>query len=203
MNKAFLIALQKVFKAEGRYSDDKHDPGNWTSGIVGKGEFKGTKFGISAASYPNLDIVSLDQRGAMRIYKRDYWDKLRLNLVVESSSPRISDILFNLAVNCGPGNAAKFLQRTINTLVINENLKKKIPIQRKSSWQQAVLRLTSNKALKVDGIIGPITINALSKIPYTTAVIVGIFGEAYNYYAKGKLRYRAGWFNRLGNSYFI
>jgi lysozyme family protein len=37
------------------------------------GELKGTNFGISAASYPDLDIRNLTQQDADAIYRRDYW----------------------------------------------------------------------------------------------------------------------------------
>ena len=37
------------------------------------GELKGTKYGISAASYPALDIAMLTQTDAIAIYRRDYW----------------------------------------------------------------------------------------------------------------------------------
>ncbi len=42
--------------SEGAYSTDRADRGNWTSGKVGEGLFKGTKYGISAMTYPNMDI---------------------------------------------------------------------------------------------------------------------------------------------------
>lgn len=62
-----------VRKWEGGYSDNPEDHGNWTGGQKGVGELKGTKYGISAASYPQLDIRNLTMAEADAIYFRDYW----------------------------------------------------------------------------------------------------------------------------------
>lgn len=41
--------LERVIEHEGGYTDNPKDPGNWTGGEVGKGELKGSKYGLSAA----------------------------------------------------------------------------------------------------------------------------------------------------------
>ena len=85
------------------------DRGNWTSGIVGQGELKGSKFGISAASYPNVDIANLTLADAQAIYRRDYFapvggDRLPGPLAL---------LAFDGAVNSGGRNAARWLQRSV------------------------------------------------------------------------------------------
>lgn len=62
-----------VARWEGGYQNIANDSGNWTGGEVGKGENKGTNWGISAASYPHLDIINLTQAEAHAIFKKDYW----------------------------------------------------------------------------------------------------------------------------------
>lgn len=62
-----------VRKWEGGYSDNPDDHGNWTGGRKGHGELKGTKYGVSAASYPQLDIRNLTMAEADAIFFRDYW----------------------------------------------------------------------------------------------------------------------------------
>lgn len=62
-----------VRKWEGDYSNTPEDHGNWTGGRKGVGELKGTKYGISAGSYPHLDIRNLTMQQADDIYFRDYW----------------------------------------------------------------------------------------------------------------------------------
>ena len=64
-----------ILAEEGGYQNNPADSGNWTSGKVGIGEQKGTNWGISAASYPYLDIVNLTLIDAIAIYRRDYWQK--------------------------------------------------------------------------------------------------------------------------------
>lgn len=72
----FDEAFRRLIGHEGGYSNDKRDPGNWTGGVVGKGALNGTKFGIAANTYPNLDIKNLTLAQAKDIYKKDWWDKL-------------------------------------------------------------------------------------------------------------------------------
>lgn len=62
-----------VRRWEGGLSLNPDDHGNWTGGRKGVGELRGTNFGISAASYPMLDIANLTMEQADAIYFRDYW----------------------------------------------------------------------------------------------------------------------------------
>jgi len=91
---------------EGGYSRDPQDRGNWTGGAVNRGVLKGTKFGISAAAYPDVDIANLLLHEAKAIYKRDYWDRIQGDLL----PPAIALVTFDAAVNAGPAGAGKFLQ---------------------------------------------------------------------------------------------
>lgn len=69
----FDTAFANVIDAEAGLSMDADDPGNWTGGAKGKGVLKGTKYGISAMSYPKEDIAGLTLGRAMDLYRRDYW----------------------------------------------------------------------------------------------------------------------------------
>lgn len=104
-DEAFTILL----KNEGSLSLDKNDPGNWTSGAVGHGILKGSKFGISASSYPTLDIPNLTIEESKKIYKRDFWDKLSL----DSLPKTITFDMFDCGVNGGISRAIKLLQKTV------------------------------------------------------------------------------------------
>ncbi|WP_236513543.1 glycosyl hydrolase 108 family protein, partial [Escherichia coli] len=59
----FDQAFKVTIGHEGSFTLNKNDAGNWTGGKVGVGQLKGTKYGIAANSYPNLDIknLTLDQ----------------------------------------------------------------------------------------------------------------------------------------------
>lgn len=109
----FDIAFGLVVGAEGVFSNDRNDPGNWTGGGVGKGELKGTKYGVSAASYPNLDIVNLTLPEAAAIYKRDYWRPTQCTQL----PPRLAYVVFDCAVNNGVSRALRFLQTAVGTTI--------------------------------------------------------------------------------------
>lgn len=86
---------------EGGYQNVANDVGNWTGGAVGVGENKGTNWGVSAASYPHLDIKNLTREQAHEIFKRDYW--------VASGADKLSWpaclIVFDTAILHGVGTA--------------------------------------------------------------------------------------------------
>lgn len=94
---------------EGGFSADPDDRGNWTTGRVGEGELKGTKYGISAMAYPHLDIKNLGWGEAKEIYRRDYWQVAGCDKL----PPRLALVVFDAAVNHGPKAAVKFLQRAV------------------------------------------------------------------------------------------
>ena len=98
-----------VVNTEGGLTKNPADPGNWTGGKVNAGELKGTKWGISAAAYPAVDIEALTKDDAKAIYRRDYWDRLQLDHV----PPPLALILFDSEVNSGPGRAVGWLQAAL------------------------------------------------------------------------------------------
>jgi hypothetical protein len=67
---------------------------------------------LSHNSYPAVNIAALTKKQAIDIYKRDYWDKNRIDEYPEC----IKLIYFDACVNQGPGRARQLYQlaRTIN-----------------------------------------------------------------------------------------
>ncbi|MYM61138.1 secretion activator protein [Vibrio sp. OCN044] len=108
---SYLIAFNRVIGHEGKYQNSYYDRGNWTSGTVGKGIRKGTKFGISAMSYPSLDIKQLTIEQAKDIYYRDFWLKLGGDKVHKA----VMYQLFDAAIHHGSWRAVQFLQRSVGT----------------------------------------------------------------------------------------
>lgn len=117
-----------ILGTEGGFTEDPADPGNWTGGRVGQGACKGTKFGISAAAYPGLDIASLTSAEAKALYRRDYWDKVVGDLL----PPPLALIVFDAAVSNGRYRAAVWLQQAAG--------------------------------VTADGVIGPVTLDAISGV---------------------------------------
>ncbi|EKN01110.1 MULTISPECIES: glycoside hydrolase family 108 protein [unclassified Acidocella] len=107
MTDNFSTCFAFTVGVEGGYTADPSDDGNWTGGAVGAGILRGTKYGISAASYPNLDIKNLTAADAERIYRADYWpgihgDDLPLPL---------ARVAFDAAVNSGVRRSTIYLQQ--------------------------------------------------------------------------------------------
>lgn len=91
------VAFPLVVGVEGGYDKNLLDRGNWTSGEIGVGKLNGTKYGISAAAFPTLDIAGLTLPIAMSIYRHSYW----LRICADALPPRIAVLLFDAAVNQG------------------------------------------------------------------------------------------------------
>lgn len=105
----FDRAFERVVGHEGGFQNMHDDRGNWTTGIVGEGELKGTKYGVSAMSYPKHDIENLTLEQAKVIYYSRYW----LPLKPAVFSPAMQYQMFDAAVNHGIRNAVKMLQKAI------------------------------------------------------------------------------------------
>lgn len=105
----FDACFDIVVGSEGGLSLVSADPGNWTTGKVGVGVLRGTKFGISAASYPNTDISMLHIDDARTIYRRDFYDRV----AGDKLPPPLALIVFDSAVNSGVSRAAKWLQQAL------------------------------------------------------------------------------------------
>ena len=104
----FETILKRVVSHEGGFTDDKDDPGNWTGGKVGVGTLKGSKYGISAASYPELDIRNLSWNHAKEIYWQWYRDCKLYNYRAVMQYQ-----LFDSAFNHGITRTNKLLQATV------------------------------------------------------------------------------------------
>ncbi len=94
---AFDRAVSRLLRDEGGYVLNPADPGG------------ATRFGISQRDYPHLDIRALTRDEAVAIYFRDWWSRFGYGDFAEPIGAK----LFNLAVNMGPGNAGRCLQRAL------------------------------------------------------------------------------------------
>jgi lysozyme family protein len=103
------VWLQRILGHEGEYSADRSDRGNWTGGAVGKGEFKGTKWGVSAAAYPDLDIENLSIEEAAKIYRDDYLAPIGADRFHDG----VAFQLLDFAINSGVDSAKKSIQRAV------------------------------------------------------------------------------------------
>ena len=131
----FDQAFERLIGHEGAFQNNPQDRGNWTTGKIGVGDLKGTKYGISAMSYPGEDIQNLTLERSRTIYRRDFWGPAGCDVVPE----QVKFALFDAAVHAGKSAAIKMLQRALG--------------------------------VADDGIIGPITMQAISSAhPYRLAM---------------------------------
>lgn len=136
----FEPAVTKTLEREGVFSDDPNDNGG------------ATKYGISQKSYPDLDIASLTVADAKAIYRRDYWQALRLD---EVESQAVADELFDTAVNCGTHVAGEFVQEALSLF---------------------------GKVIEIDGIVGPVTIATVNRYRYPRSLLKALNGLQFEYY---------------------
>lgn len=147
----FENALDLLIAHEGGYVNDPNDPG-------GK-----TKFGISDRRDGNIDgmadldgdgigdveIIDLELEQVAKIYRREYWERCKC----DDLSPALATALFDTAVNCGNGLAARLLQRVLR--VEDDGIIGPITIKHANKAEQAELvslflaeRQIHNAALK-------------------------------------------------------
>ncbi len=105
----FDDVFDRIVGNEGGFQCQRNDRGNWTSGKVGVGELKGTKFGISAMTYPNLDIKNLTREDAKKLFYTDWWVKLGMSRFPVSLAYQMVDA----AYHSGSHWANVFLQRAL------------------------------------------------------------------------------------------
>lgn len=105
----FETTFDRLIGHEGGWSDDPRDPGNWTGGRPNVGQLRGTKFGIAANTYPDVDIKRLTIDEARAIYRRDWWDKIHADELPGAVAFQVWDF----AVNAGMSRAVISLQRAV------------------------------------------------------------------------------------------
>jgi lysozyme family protein len=93
----FVIRWETVYRnGTPVATNDPDDPGGLT------------KFGIDQRSNPGVDIANLDEQRAVELYRRE-WADCR----ADSLEWPLALAHFDAAVNVGPGQAARFLQRAV------------------------------------------------------------------------------------------
>lgn len=126
----FDDAFKALLAHEGGYSDHAADPGGKTRWGVTEAVARAEGYQGAMQDYPMSE--------AKKVYKRRYWDAMRLDEI----RPELRFDLFDAAVNSG-----------VNTATL---------------WVQRVLRV------KPDGIMGPVTLQALATCD------AGRFAARYN-----------------------
>jgi len=125
--------FDELMKVEGGYVNDSRDSGGATR--------YGVTEAVARANGWKGAMSALPLSLAKSIYKRQYWDALRLD-DIQNLCPALCLKLADIAVNMGVKQAGFFLQRLLNAL---NNEGKIYP------------------DIKADGAVGPITISTLRR----------------------------------------
>ena len=154
---AFMAAAARVLRDEGAYVNDPQDAGG------------ATKFGISQRQYPQLDVAALTAAQAVAIYYHDWWQRFDYGALPAETGAK----LFNLAVNMGPQEAARCLQRALRACGV---------------------------VVPEDGDLGPVTRAAAAGVA-TAALGAALRSEAAAHYRlvaaqSGSDAFLRGWLNR-------
>lgn len=187
---SFTIAQKGVHNAEGVYTEDRDDKGNWTGNEIGVGELLGTKYGIAAptlVSYyqrNNLgkpskkDMENLTYKLALKIYKKDYWDAQKLQ---NFKSQSIANVLYDGCVNQGPNATLDILNNSLDDVGIDTT--------NVDTWKD----------------FHNVLVDDVNELPEkkTKKLFNIIKSKRWEKYKLGKRKYRDGWKNRLDAITFI
>src|SRR6266849_8191705 len=93
----FNQAVQKTLIHEGGFENTSHDPGG------------ATKYGITQADMPGVNITEITPEQAVGYYKEHYWKPLFSQIIDQS----VAEKLFDMGVLFGVSTAVKLLQLTM------------------------------------------------------------------------------------------
>lgn len=103
---SFDAALARVLRHEGGYSNHPADPGGPTNKGVIQRVYDAYR---TARGLPKRSVRELEVSEMRDIYRRQYWDAVR----ADELPAGLDYAVFDAAVNSGPAQAAKWLQRAL------------------------------------------------------------------------------------------
>jgi len=110
MERNFLRAMPLVLKHEGGFVNHPKDPGGATNLGVTIGTAK--RLGLDVDGDGDTDIIDiklLKPADAAKVYRAEYWNKVR----ADDLPAGVDYTVFDFAVNSGPGRAVKYLQAAV------------------------------------------------------------------------------------------
>jgi lysozyme family protein len=98
----FNQAIQKTLIHEGGYVNNPNDKGG------------PTKYGITQADMPGVNMQTISQIEAIAYYRAHYWK----DLYSQINSQLVAEKLFDMGVLMGVGTAVKLLQTTLKSTIM-------------------------------------------------------------------------------------
>ncbi len=131
----FNLAVEKTLSVEGVFSDHPKDTGGKTKyGITERRFRQALALGV-VRGVERIEDLTVQQ--ARDIYYHFEWVTMRLDHVLDQE---IAEEIFDTAVNCGVGIAARILQETLRVY---------------------------DRGIVVDGVVGPVTIGTVNRLSRT------------------------------------
>ena len=144
----FEVAVEHVLENEGKLNRHKHDPGGATMYGISLRYLQLVELDLNLDGKVNVeDILTIDAIIATQIYKREWWDRYRYG---EIENLDVAIKIFDMSVWMGASQAHKLLQISINRL--------------------------ENPPIKVDGVLGTVTLGRINRLIYNNKVKV-LLGE--------------------------
>lgn len=184
---AFSYAYNHTVAIEGGYVNDPADRGGETyMGVSRKHHSMWIGWHLiddhfaAGGDESGLENIEHLQDLVKGIYFVEYWNAMNLSSI-SAISWRVAVELFDSAVNCGTGRAAKWLQKAINLVGRN------------------------NMALVEDGAIGPKTIEQVQRVvaEFEGGLVKTLNGLQFEHYHRivqndpGQKRFIRGWLRRV------
>jgi len=163
--RGFGRALPHILIHEGGKVDHPKDPGGRTNKSITLRVYNAWP---AKSNLPAHDVCLIDDREVAVIYRFQYWDSVQVDVLPEG----VGCVVFDGAVNSGPKQAIKWLQRALGSLY------------------------TGN----VDGVMGALTLQAAGAVNNIDALIGRIIErrEAFLKALKTWSRFGRGWARRIG-----
>lgn len=135
---AYLVEVEKGL------SLDPLDRGNWTGGRVGVGELRGTKYGISAAAHPSVNIAALTLTEAQAFFEAEYWTPIQGDKLPYALALCVADDAYNHGVDL----AVRTLQHTLGVAVDGKMGPQTVAATRTQETARLVLEFQAARALE-------------------------------------------------------
>ena len=173
----FTKAIPVILKHEGGYVNHPNDPGGATNYGISLRYLKDAGLDVNNDGIiDSMDIRQLTAESASHIYRKYWWNKYGYEAIIDQP---LATKVFDIAVNMGPSQAHKLLQRAAN-------------------------KVFGSDVLKVDGGLGPKTLKLINELQAARLLVVlrETVADFYRELVRNRCEFAPflkGWLNRAAS----